>query len=176
MKYEDILKFIERKKSFINDNDKEKLNEILENMNIREKKELNSIKEKGDLEFRKGNYQKAVEIYTSYLDLNDENYIIYSNRAATNYKLKNNEKVIEDCMKGLRLCPTFYKFYLRLGVLYLEQWFPTFLEDDLEKAIEYFKKGLEVDPGNNVLKQQLLLAEEMNKEKTEDDQKEKVQD
>lgn len=152
MIHEDILNYVESKKEYIDTKELETLSNILNNMHLNEKKKLETIKQKGDLEFRKGNYKKAIEYYSTYLSMNKENHIIYSNRAASYHKLDMVDEAIEDCKEGLRLCPTFSKFYLRLGVLC----------KDHDSSISYLEMGLQVDPENEVIKEQLESKKSIN--------------
>ncbi|KAF9764349.1 Hsp70-Hsp90 organizing protein 3 [Nosema granulosis] len=158
MKHEDIVAYIETKKEYLDKTDFEMLSKILERMHVNEKKKLEEIKEKGDLEFRKGNYKEACELYTSYLAINKENHIIWSNRSAAYHKMAMTEESIEDCKEGLRLKPTFAKFYLRLGVLSRDT--------DIASAISYFERGLEVDPQHEVMREVLEEAKQKEKEAT----------
>lgn len=152
MIHEDILNYIESKKEYIDSREQETLSIILNNMHLNERKKLEAIKQKGDLEFRKSDYKKACEYYSTYLSMNKENHIIYSNRAAAYHKLGMIEEAIEDCKEGLRVCPTFSKFYLRLALLC----------DDHDSSISYLEKGLELDPENEVIRNQLKTKKSVN--------------
>lgn len=73
--------------------------------------EAEKYKEDGNLEFKNGNWNEAVKLYTKAINLiNDsdsKNLAIYlKNRAAANLKLSNFEAAIEDCETSLRITPT----------------------------------------------------------------------
>ncbi|XP_031364075.1 protein unc-45 homolog B [Apis dorsata] len=66
-------------------------------------------KEKGNIEFNKGNWSEALSCYTSALKLadkdNSEKAIYYKNRAATYLKQEEYNKAIKDCDEALKICP-----------------------------------------------------------------------
>lgn len=107
------------------------------------------IKIKGNEEYRSGDFQAAVDSYTQAIVYDPLNPIHLSNRAAAYAKLGMVENAIEDCEKGLEIDDQFVKLYTRLGTLYLGK--------NKEKALQVFKRGLEVDPENKTLKRQVEL-------------------
>ncbi|XP_003697407.1 protein unc-45 homolog B [Apis florea] len=66
-------------------------------------------KEKGNIEFNKGNWSEALSCYTSALKLadkdNSEKATYYKNRAATYLKQEEYNKAIKDCDEALKICP-----------------------------------------------------------------------
>ncbi|OAD61880.1 Protein unc-45 like protein B [Eufriesea mexicana] len=66
-------------------------------------------KDKGNVEFNKGNWSEALSCYTNALKLtnedNSEKAIYYKNRAATYLKQKEYDKAIKDCDEALKICP-----------------------------------------------------------------------
>lgn len=67
------------------------------------------LKEKGNEEFLKGNFDTALAYYTDALKLsteeNAEKAIYYKNRAAVYLKQKEYNKVVADCDQALKICP-----------------------------------------------------------------------
>ncbi|XP_034935323.1 protein unc-45 homolog B [Chelonus insularis] len=67
------------------------------------------LKEKGNEEFQKGNWDEALEYYTNALKLsNEENLeksIFYKNRAAVYLKQKEYENAMKDCDAALKISP-----------------------------------------------------------------------
>ncbi|XP_015108804.1 protein unc-45 homolog B [Diachasma alloeum] len=67
------------------------------------------LKEKGNAEFQKGNYDEALEYYTSALNLTAEDTpersVLHKNRAAVHLKQKSYEKVIKECDDALKITP-----------------------------------------------------------------------
>lgn len=66
-------------------------------------------KEKGNEEFNKGDWSKALDCYTNALRLakedNADKAVYYKNRAAAYLKLQEYEKTIVDCDNALKICP-----------------------------------------------------------------------
>ncbi|XP_071568469.1 protein unc-45 homolog B-like [Temnothorax nylanderi] len=78
---------------------------------IRENKEeaiQQEWKEKGNEEFNKGDWSKALNYYTNALKLGIENNaekgVCYKNRAVAYLMLGNYEEVIKDCNSALKIC------------------------------------------------------------------------
>ncbi|XP_063988231.1 protein unc-45 homolog B [Diachasmimorpha longicaudata] len=67
------------------------------------------LKEKGNTEFQKGNYDAALEYYTSALKLTAEDTpersVLHKNRAAVHLKQKSYKNVIQDCDEALKISP-----------------------------------------------------------------------
>lgn len=67
------------------------------------------LKESGNLEFQKGNWDEALQYYTKAIKLISTNTIekavLYKNRAAVYLKLKDYDNVIKDCDEALKTCP-----------------------------------------------------------------------
>lgn len=109
------------------------------------------LKLKGNASFKETDFESAIEFYTKSIDANPFNYLVYSNRALAHQKMGENEKAIKDCLEGIRIEPSFVKFYVRLAMIYSES--------DRAKAHEYCLKGLEYEPDNKSLRE---LAESTN--------------
>lgn len=76
------------------------------------------LKNKGNEEFRKQNYEMSISIYTDALRkcpvvCADERSIIYGNRALSKIKLDLKPAAIEDCTKSLEYNPKYVKVLLR---------------------------------------------------------------
>ena len=107
-------------------------------------------KEAGNEAFKLQQYPEAVKHYTEALkrgppEVNAEAYKLYSNRAACYTKLCAWYDGMKDAEKCIELKPDFGKGYLRKGSL-------QFFMKEYEKAMETYKKGLEVDPESEEMK------------------------
>lgn len=76
------------------------------------------LKDQGNDEFRKGNFEKSVEIYTLALQkcpvvCAQERSVIYGNRALSKIKLNFNPAAIDDCTKSIEFNPKYVKVLLR---------------------------------------------------------------
>lgn len=107
-------------------------------------------KEAGNEAFKLQNYPEAVKHYTEALkrgppDVYDEAYKLYSNRAACYTKLCAWHDGMRDAEKCIELKPEFGKGYSRKANIH-------FFMKEYEKAAEAYKKGLEVDPTSEEMK------------------------
>ncbi|XP_034255584.1 tetratricopeptide repeat protein 1 [Thrips palmi] len=143
----------------LNDEDKERM-----------KNEAEDVKEKGNQQFKLGEFRESAISYTLALrtcplSYSNERSKLYSNRAASKMKLGLSKSAIEDCNQAVELNPTFMRALLRRAHL-LET------ADKLDEALEDYKKILELDPGHtdaNVAVRRLpdLINERNEKLKTE---------
>jgi tetratricopeptide (TPR) repeat protein len=86
----------------------------------REEARLKSVelKQKGNDEFKEGNFEKSAEIYTLALRkcpvlCANERSILYGNRALSKVKLDLKPAAIDDCTKALEFNPSYVKVLLR---------------------------------------------------------------
>ena len=86
----------------------------------RESARLKSVeqKEQGNDEFRKGNFEKSVEIYTMALRkcpvvCANERSVLYGNRALSKIKLDLKPAAIDDCSKAIEFNSKYVKVLLR---------------------------------------------------------------
>ncbi|KAG0441841.1 Small glutamine-rich tetratricopeptide repeat-containing protein alpha [Dictyocoela muelleri] len=111
------------------------------------KRHAEKLKNLGNLDFKKGNYDQAIILYTKAIELNPD-CVFYSNRAASYAKLGKIDMVIADCQKSIDLDPAFVKPYLRLGLV--------FFDTDLEKSEYYFEKAKILEPENELCAAKLM--------------------
>jgi len=108
-------------------------------------------KNEGNDFMRVEKFNEAIASYTSAIDLDPNNAIYYSNRAAAYAKLKDNKNSILDCEKALRIDPQYSKAYGRMG-------FAHFNDGNYEKAVAAYENALSLDPANQPYQAQLDLA------------------
>lgn len=123
-------------------------------------KETESEKEKANEIFKKGDYDKAIEMYTKILEIDQNNKIfnatIYGNRALCLQKKNKTLEALGDINKALSLNPKYTKAYLRRGNINMSL-------GNYEEARYDFQRVKELDPDNReVLK---LLEEAKAEEK-----------
>ncbi|KAH3676413.1 hypothetical protein WICMUC_002044 [Wickerhamomyces mucosus] len=107
------------------------------------------LKEKGNEEFKKGNYSVANSLYEDALKLSPDNTVLYSNRAMTLIKLEKWDECINVCQDGLKYenadTKTKMKLKWRLGVAYLNK-------NDFENSRESLNSALIYEKNNkNIL-------------------------
>lgn len=144
--FEDVKQFFELRKDMLNENEHKTILSILSKLSTLKPDSERSEEYKllGNSAFAKGDLVASLEHYNMAIEADQTNYLVYSNRALIQHKLKNNEEAIKDCLKGIEIQPTFVKFYIRLAMIYSEK--------DKSKAIEYCEKGLSYEPDNTILK------------------------
>lgn len=144
-----------KKEDLLNDFvDEEKLKEIELSLSEEEKQtrkdDARVLKQKGNAEYKLGNFLESINVYTSALRLcplefTEERSILYSNRAASKIKLEYVESALEDCTKALELNADYVKTLIRRAKLYENK-------NDLDQALEDYKKLSSLDETNNEYK------------------------
>ncbi|XP_073335482.1 tetratricopeptide repeat protein 1 [Pagrus major] len=103
-----------------------------------------TLKEKGNSQFKAGNWSEAELSYKEALVLcpvcfSKERAVLFSNRAAARLHLDLKDQAISDCTRAIELNPDYVRALLRRAELYEQT-------DKLDEALEDFKKVLELDP------------------------------
>jgi tetratricopeptide (TPR) repeat protein len=75
------------------------------------------------------------------MESNPNNAWEHFNQAEIYEKNGNKEEAISQFEESIKICPWFAESYDRLGILYLQRL-------ELEKAVEYFKKAIILEPRN----------------------------
>ncbi|XP_041984318.1 stress-induced-phosphoprotein 1 [Aricia agestis] len=106
--------------------------------------QVNQLKEKGNAALSSGQYDEAVKFYTSAIELDPKNHVLYSNRSAAHAKAENYSAALEDANITVSLNPTWSKGYSRKGsaLAFLGKY---------DEAIAAYEKGLELEPNNQQL-------------------------
>ncbi|KAI0550844.1 protein phosphatase 5 [Xylaria curta] len=109
-----------------------------------------ALKNDGNKAFATHDWQKAIELYTKAIELNENEPTFYTNRAQAYIKSEAFGYSIADATKAIELNPKFVKAYFRRAVSYAAILKP-------KDAVKDFKKCVELDPNNKDAK--LKLAE-----------------
>eukprot|EP01130_Rhizamoeba_saxonica_P001401 TRINITY_DN11261_c0_g1_i1.p1 TRINITY_DN11261_c0_g1~~TRINITY_DN11261_c0_g1_i1.p1 ORF type:complete len:303 (-),score=79.46 TRINITY_DN11261_c0_g1_i1:20-886(-) len=124
-------------------------------MNLKTQEEKNTQaeieKNKGNDFVRSGNYEEAVECYTTAIFLNPSVHFYYGNRSAAYYHLGKYDNVISDAKEAIKLEPTYIRAYNRLGLAYIEK-------EDYQSALDTFSSGLVHSPYDKELYKGAELA------------------
>ena len=121
-----------------------------------------SVKESANEEFKKKNYERAIEIYTSAINLpnltNQELGILYHNRSLSYSKLYDETKddinlyrALIDAEKTCSHHPVWFKGYAQLGEIYCKM-------NKFNKAVECFEKALAFSFNSEEMKNSLTIA------------------
>ncbi|KAJ7405867.1 tetratricopeptide repeat domain 1 [Willisornis vidua] len=110
----------------------------------RRRKESTMLKEKGNEQFKKGDYGEAEDSYTKALQIcpacfQKDRAVLFSNRAAAKMKQDKTEAALSDCTKAVELDPHYIRALLRRAELYEKT-------EKLDEALEDYKAVLERDP------------------------------
>ena len=73
------------------------------------------VKERGNDAFKRGDYQRAITLYTECIGIDGTNPVAFTNRALAYMRVGNNAAAAEDCRVAIRLDARFFKGHLRLG-------------------------------------------------------------
>ncbi|KAI8880169.1 TPR-like protein [Backusella circina FSU 941] len=96
------------------------------------------IKSQANEQYKLGNYQHAVGLYTQAIEASPETSTYYNNRAAAFVMLKNYSEAANDCRIATQLDPTNGKAFLRAGKCQLNM-------GNLEEAGRQYHSALEIE-------------------------------
>lgn len=115
--------------------------------------QVNDLKNKGNKALAEGDYQGAADFYSKGLELDPNNHVLYSNRSGAYASLNQYDKALEDANKCVEIKADWSKGWSRKGTA-------LFFKKDYEQALESYKKGLELEPGSELLKAKVQETEE----------------
>jgi stress-induced-phosphoprotein 1 len=108
------------------------------------------MKDKGNAAFKHKKYENALNYYSEAIKLDPNDHVLYSNRSVCYYNMKKFDKALEDADACIKIKTDFGRGYLRKGNAEIKL-------DKIKEAVETFKKGLQYDPNNTLLKRHLML-------------------
>lgn len=112
----------------------------------------NDYKDKANALLKNKEYKLALENYDMAINLAPHDKVHWSNRSACYMNLENGQKALEDSLKCIEIDPSWGRGYQRKAQAELKL-------NKTEEAIQTIKKGLEVDPSNQTLKDLLTETE-----------------
>ena len=109
---------------------------------------VDNLKAQGNAAFSAKEYSKAITLYTDAIELDPDNYTLYSNRSGAYCASGKFDQAAADARKVIQLKPDWVRGHTRLGAALqgLEDW---------EEAEQAYLKALELDPGNENIKSDL---------------------
>ncbi|XP_064650967.1 tetratricopeptide repeat protein 12-like [Lineus longissimus] len=125
-------------------------------------KDATLIKEKGNAEFKEGNYEKAVDHYTEALSILKDYSALWTNRAQAHLKLGNYQEALHDCEWALRVSDRCIKAYAHQGKAYLGL-------KEYDKARESYQQVLKCDPKKESLVNDYLAEVDLAQTSEEDE-------
>eukprot|EP01095_Lingulamoeba_sp_RSL-Kostka_P011874 TRINITY_DN4621_c0_g1_i1.p1 TRINITY_DN4621_c0_g1~~TRINITY_DN4621_c0_g1_i1.p1 ORF type:complete len:395 (+),score=169.46 TRINITY_DN4621_c0_g1_i1:160-1344(+) len=121
-------------------------------------------KAEGNVKLQNHQFNEAIDLYSQAIELNPNNAIYYSNRAAAYSHLKQYKKALEDCKKSIKIDPQYSKAWSRLGLAYYNL-------NDFEQSVVAYKKAVDLVPDSKLFKEGLKIAENKLKETEEEEAK-----
>lgn len=117
-----------------------------------QKAKAEELKGLGNKKMGDKKYQQAIDHYTQAIAIDDKNAVYWGNRAAAYSQLEKHSEAAEDSQNAINCDPEWAKGYSRLG-------HAQFCLGNYTEAVEAYEKGLELDPGNQSMKQSLSAAQ-----------------
>lgn len=118
-----------------------------------EKLAAESFKNQGNDYMKQDEFKKAYDCYTQAIEIDDNNAIYYSNRAAASSKLGDHQSTVRDCEEAIEIDSNYSKAYGRMGLAYASL-------GNHQKSKEAYVKAVELDPTNESYRNNLQVAEE----------------
>jgi stress-induced-phosphoprotein 1 len=106
----------------------------------------------GNEAFSAKKFDEAIEHFTSAIELDPKNHVLFSNRSASYLSLNKFEEAKADAEKCVALNAGWAKGYTRLGAALHGL-------KEFDKAIETYKKGQELDPSNTSFAESIQLVQ-----------------
>lgn len=149
--YKSVRRFFNEHKTKLTQEELTKINSVIDKLDQRsiitdESIQLSEeLKLEGNTAFSDANFELAISLFSQAICINPHNYLAYSNRALAYQKMNQNKLAIQDCLNGIKIEPSFVKFYIRLALI--------LSESNKRKAHRYCIKGLKYEPGNIALQE-----------------------
>ncbi|KAG5368851.1 Small glutamine-rich tetratricopeptide repeat-containing protein 2 [Yarrowia sp. C11] len=107
-----------------------------------QKAQADKLKLEGNKALSQRNFEESVDLYTQAIDIDANNAVYYSNRAAAYSQLQLHDNAIADADAAIRVDPNYSKAYSRLGLA-------KYASGDAQGALEAYEMGMKVE-GDNV--------------------------
>lgn len=118
------------------------------------------IKTKGNTAFAAGIFDEAITHFTTCIQLDSENEVYYSNRAAAYISLKQYTKAIQDARRVIAIRPKWAKGHARLAAAH-------FALQDYSEAKQALQRASELEPDDAHLLESLQKADTMERREAE---------
>lgn len=102
-------------------------------------KQAENMKEKGNEEFKKGNYEKAIEFYTYATEMDPNNHVFYTNRAMCYAAMKKWDKSLRDAETSIKYKKDWEKGHYRRGMALQNL-------GRLQEAVQAFQECVKLSP------------------------------
>eukprot|EP00526_Cylindrotheca_closterium_P007576 CAMPEP_0113630846 /NCGR_PEP_ID=MMETSP0017_2-20120614/16028_1 /TAXON_ID=2856 /ORGANISM="Cylindrotheca closterium" /LENGTH=694 /DNA_ID=CAMNT_0000541329 /DNA_START=29 /DNA_END=2113 /DNA_ORIENTATION=+ /assembly_acc=CAM_ASM_000147 len=122
---------------------------------LREQKEAEKNKIRGNSFMANREYSKALDAYSTAIKLSrdgPQSHVYFANRSAALCYLERYAEAAKDAEQSLRMKPTYGKAHSRLGLA-------RFFLNDFEGSIKSYKAAIDIDPSNEAARSYLAKAE-----------------
>lgn len=113
---------------------------------------METLKGQGNAAFAAGQYAQAIEHFTSALDLDPSNAVLFSNRSAAHAGARHWEAALEDAQKTVELRPDWAKGWGRRGAALLGL-------GQADDAVSAYERALSLEPDNAQVRKGLEAAQ-----------------
>ncbi|KAI0695456.1 phosphoprotein phosphatase [Cytidiella melzeri] len=118
------------------------------------KQEAAKVKAEANKAFINHHFNEAADLYTKAIELNPLDATLWCNRAYTRIKLEEHGYGLSDASAAIELDPKYAKAYYRRATCYLQTL-------KYKQAIADFKKLIQLEPGNQLVRTQLDSTQKM---------------
>jgi stress-induced-phosphoprotein 1 len=112
---------------------------------------VDALKAKGNQAFAEKKFTEAVKFYTDAIDMDEDNFTLYSNRSGSYCAAGKYNLAEADARKVIQLKPDWVRGYTRLGAALTGQ-------DKWQDAVTTYEKAHELDPSNQNITEDLENA------------------
>ena len=125
-------------------------------------------KERGNAAFKASDFPRAIAEYSEAIKRDPDAALLYANRAAARTKVLDVSGAMADCEQCIKLDPALPRGYARKGAVH-------FLLKEYHKALDAYKKALELEPENEDARDGLRrTVAKINEAPSDADQKERA--
>lgn len=103
-----------------------------------QKSQADALKLEGNKALSQRKFEESIDLYTQAIDIDSNNAVYYSNRAAAYSQLQLHDNAIADADAAIRVDPKYSKAYSRLGLA-------KYASGDAQGALEAYEMGMKVE-------------------------------
>lgn len=120
-------------------------------LNVEDKQIAENFKQEGNTALKSNNFQQALDLYNKAIEIDTNNPIYFSNRAAAHMRLSDFESAIDDCEKAISLDESFMRPRERLASAYRSL-------GKTNEEISTLENAVAINSENEALQRQLQQA------------------
>lgn len=137
-----------------------------EKLRLARKKAAEAKKAEGNEAYKKKQFEQALKFYSEAIELDENELLYYTNRAAVYHEMKEYEKCIAECDIAIKKSSEGLYDYIKLGKALARKATAFLAQEKFDEAIELYKSSL-LENNDPSVKDQLKKAEKIKKEDEE---------